>query len=226
MTTDGWVEAAATDDVLVAELLLRMKHSNPTITHRKPTSSKITSAVAPIRWGHRRSRSKPPTGKYKEQGGSPTTHLSWSGGGGSTSDGLSDLESAHKSFKPNEGASTSSCNKSLERKSFSELQNVENSLLKTKTHINKELMSMRVTMNEEMASSQNLKRVKINLDESSRNRKGKMVVDEQQMELQSLDNKSLQISCRVEAEREGSQRGFLLPDLNMALSEDDLMMMS
>ncbi|KAI3823533.1 hypothetical protein L1987_04972 [Smallanthus sonchifolius] len=130
MTKDHWLQSALTNDVLVAELLLRLKHSSDSDSLRAPpppaTARAITSIVPP-RWGHRKNRSKStaPTatvanGYGKEHRGSPTTHLSWSGGGGSTSDGPSDLSSGSRSVKANEGASISSYNKSEKRMKVAE----------------------------------------------------------------------------------------------------------
>ncbi|KAI3522697.1 hypothetical protein L1887_00688 [Cichorium endivia] len=197
MTKDQWVEAALTNDSLVAELLLRMNHSS-TSDSAKATTKSTTLSIT-LGWGHRKNRSKstaPTTavsnGFGKEHRGSPTTHLSWSGGGGSTSDGYdessrpSDLSSGSRSLKANEVASTS---KSQKRKSFHEHKEEE-----------QELASTRANLNHEKATSMNLKRIKIDFDQ------GKTVRSE---------------SCRV-VEEEETKRGFELPDLNMTPEEEDL----
>lgn len=110
MTKDQWLEAALTNDAMVAELLLRMNHSSSSDSSKATTKS--TTLLPSFSWGHRKNRSKstaPTTtvsnGFGKEHRGSPTTHLSWSGGGGSTSDGYdessrpSDLSSGSRSVK-------------------------------------------------------------------------------------------------------------------------------
>ncbi|KAD4384553.1 hypothetical protein E3N88_24721 [Mikania micrantha] len=128
--TDYWLQSALTNDVLVAELLLRVKHSSDSISDldslRAPPPTATTTSITtilPPRWGHRRYRSKSTastTAGGKEHRGSPTTHLSWSGG--SISDGFdessrpSDLLSGGRSVKVNEGPSTSSYNKFEKRK--------------------------------------------------------------------------------------------------------------
>lgn len=94
MTQDRWIKAALTDQSLLANLLLRMKHSLDSDSLHAPSLQKTEAVITkyiprfPPRWGNRKNRSKsiaPVTGK--EQRSSPTTHLSWSGGsGGSTSD--------------------------------------------------------------------------------------------------------------------------------------------
>ncbi|KAI3792107.1 hypothetical protein L2E82_05977 [Cichorium intybus] len=201
MAKDQWVEAALTNDSLVAELLLRMNHSS-TSDSAKATTKSTTLSIT-LGWGHRKNRSKstaPTTtavsnGFGKEHRGSPTTHLSWSGGGGSTSDGYdessrpSDLSSGSRSVKANEVASTS---KSQKRKAFHEHKEEE-----------QELASTRASLNQEKATSMNLKRIKIDFDQ---NPTGKMVRSE---------------SCRV-IEEEETKRGFELPDLNMTPEEEDL----
>ncbi|KVH90267.1 uncharacterized protein LOC112521643 [Cynara cardunculus var. scolymus] len=227
MTKEYWLEAALTNDTLVAEFLLRLKQSSSSdsLHAPPPPPSSITSLLPPPGWGHRKNRSKstPSTTIViaKDQRGSPTTHLSWSGA--STSDGYeessrpSDLSSGGRSIKANEGASTSGYNKSLKRKSFAELKEEEGSLLKERMHINKELASMRSNLHQQMATSENLKRIKINYDENPRNVHEPAPV---------LANQSVQIPCRVEAESKALEKGFVLPDLNMMPNEDDVTMVS
>ncbi|KAI3706849.1 hypothetical protein L6452_24865 [Arctium lappa] len=230
-TKEYWLEAALTNDSLVAELLLRLKQSTSSDSLHAPppppqtTTSSIKTLLPPPGWGHRKNRSKstPSTTTVipKEQRGSPTTHLSWSGG--STSDGYeessrpSDLSSGGRSIKANEGASTSGCNKSHKRKSFAELKEEEGSLLKERVHINMELASMRSNLNQQMVTSENLKRIKIDFDQNPRK--------EHEPAL-ALVNQSVEISCRVEAETKEWQKGFVLPDLNMTPNEEDVAMMS
>ncbi|KAL4560238.1 hypothetical protein LXL04_032388 [Taraxacum kok-saghyz] len=108
MMSEHWVAAAFTSDALVAELLLRLKQSaSPPPTTSTTTTTTTTTSLNPLGWGDRKSRSKPPStatfavtnafGKGQQQR-SPSTPLSWSGGGATTtSDGcdessrLSDL---------------------------------------------------------------------------------------------------------------------------------------
>lgn len=214
------MEAALTNDALVAELLLRLKQSSSSDSlHAPPPPATATSSMKtllpPPGWGHRKNRSKstPSTTAViaKGQRGSPTTHLSWSGA--STSDGYeessrpSDLSSGGRSIKANEGG----CNKSHKRKSFADLKEEEGSLLKERIHINKELASMRLNLNQQMATSENLKRIKIDFDQNPRK------------EHEPALALAVEISCRVEAEWE---KGFVLPDLNMTPNEEDVAMMS
>ncbi|KAL4592345.1 hypothetical protein LXL04_005336 [Taraxacum kok-saghyz] len=209
MKKNQWVEAALTNDAMVAELLLRMNHSFSSSDSSKATVKSTTLSIS-LRWGHRKNRSKSSApsitvsnGLGKEQHrGSPTTHLSWSGGGGSTSDGYdessrpSDLSSGSRSVKANEVASTS---KSQKRKAFS--QSFHNH-----KDEEQELASIRAVFNPEIAKTETLKRIKIDFD---RNQMGMNVRNQ---------------SCRVIEEKE-TKRGYELPDLNMTPNEDELAMM-
>ncbi|KAL0739314.1 hypothetical protein Bca4012_015524 [Brassica carinata] len=78
---DEWVAAAMTDDQMVAELLLRLKHAGTVAAETN---------LAPLRWGVRQRRSRSSrfgggvTSKKDVDSvrGSPKTPLSWSGGSG------------------------------------------------------------------------------------------------------------------------------------------------
>lgn len=223
MMKEDWVTAALTSDAMVAELLIRMKQPSSLDSSYAfpPPTTTATALLPPIRWGHRKSRSKPSaitttnaaaaSGFGKEQqSGSPTTPLYWIGGGcggASTSDGYdessrpSDLSSGGRSTKGalgNDGATTSSYKRSRKRKSFAELKEEEDFLLKERLHLNRELESMRATMNKQIVTSQNLRKFKIE-------KTSKMLDDEGQV----------QKSCVVEPEIEADEKGFVLPDLNM-----------
>ncbi|KAM0009329.1 hypothetical protein Hdeb2414_s0092g00789021 [Helianthus debilis subsp. tardiflorus] len=221
--TDHWLQSALTNDVLVAELLLRAKHSTDSDSSRRhppsPTTSTAITTILPPLWGHRKNRSKSisQTTAGKEHRRSPTTHLSWSvgsgGAGGCSSDGYdescrpSDLSSGGRSIKVNEVASTSSHHKSEKRKVFQHEQ---------------ELTSIRVPLYQQISTSENLKRIKIDLDQNQRNKTRVMEEHKRQIKSSSMVSQS----CRVEAETVAPQKGFVLPDLNMTPSEEDLAMMS
>ncbi|CAH1442280.1 unnamed protein product [Lactuca virosa] len=134
MMNQRWVAAAFTSDALVAELLLRLKQSASSHVSPPPTTSTTTATTTaslnPVRWGDRKSRSKPPStaafsvtnGFGKGQQRSPSTPLSWSNGGApSTSDGCdessrpSDLSSGDRYVKV-ESSTTHMDNKSRKRK--------------------------------------------------------------------------------------------------------------
>ncbi|XP_076952983.1 uncharacterized protein LOC143626942 isoform X2 [Bidens hawaiensis] len=198
--TDHWLKTALTNDVPVAELLIHLKHSSDSYLKSTP----ITKTLPP-RWGHRKYRSKPTastttaaTKGGKEHRGSPTTHLSWSGGGGgSSSDGYDESCRRSDLAKVNEGASTSNYHK-FEKRRLSRNE--------------QELTSMRVSLSQQLSNCENLKRIKVNLDQNQRNK-------------MTLPAQSIQKSCRVEAETMNPHKGFVLPDLNMMPNEDDMAMM-
>jgi hypothetical protein len=86
---DDWVAVAITDDDLVVELLLRLKHAGTVV------SDNPAVILPPLRWGIRQRRSR--SSRFGGGGGvlvslkkdvdsvraSPKTPLSWSGGSGS-----------------------------------------------------------------------------------------------------------------------------------------------
>ncbi|KAH7574085.1 hypothetical protein JRO89_XS03G0249900 [Xanthoceras sorbifolium] len=95
---DEWVRAAMTDDSVVVELLVRLKQAQAQAQAAMPVAKSV--AVAELRWGIRQPRSRSLStmrcdGAGSQRGGkggdsatsnsrraSPTTPLSWSGGGG------------------------------------------------------------------------------------------------------------------------------------------------
>ncbi|KAL6953911.1 hypothetical protein U1Q18_044053 [Sarracenia purpurea var. burkii] len=178
MTTDEWVTAALTDDAVVVKLLFRLKQSSEPFALQQ---AKPPPLVPPQGWGHRQTRSKPataPSGKESESMRcSPTTPLSWSYGAGagdaSPSDGCdessrpSDRSSGSRSkdtFTIKATDTTASINKQFRRKkTFGELKEEESLLLKEKIHLNKELATLVVTLEEQKVRSENLKRLKLDL---------------------------------------------------------------
>lgn len=92
MTTvkDDWLMAAMSDDLVVAELLIRLKQSQPASPSAK--SQILPAPLLPFSWGTKQSRSRITSAsrcdavlfsRKKESDStrrSPTTPLSWSGG--------------------------------------------------------------------------------------------------------------------------------------------------
>lgn len=85
---DDWVGAALTDDSVVVELLVRLKQTQ--------AAKSMVTPLAALRWGMRQPRSRSLRCDAVSQRGkegdstnsaraSPTTPLSWSGGGGAAS---------------------------------------------------------------------------------------------------------------------------------------------
>ncbi|GKU87331.1 hypothetical protein SLEP1_g1747 [Rubroshorea leprosula] len=244
---DEWVRAAMTDDRVVVELLVRLKQAQAA-----PPAPK--SAVAALKWGIRQPRSRSLTmrcdGSNKKDGdsnistrGSPTTPLSWSGGGGaaspSTADGFEETSrhvhrslpapaSRSKGAAASETTSTTS-KRSRRKKTFAELKEEEYLLLKERFHLKKEIASMRATFKEQTAKNENLKRMKLDLNLNtanngslSANERDEATSSQSQQRIASSqgldDDKSLLGSCKA-VSNEGNS--FPLPDLNMMPSEDD-----
>lgn len=81
MAKDEWMRAAMTDDMLVVELLVRLKQSQAA----SPLKSSPSSMMFPLRWSVRMPRTKAARCDAQRKRGdstrcSPTTPLSWSGG--------------------------------------------------------------------------------------------------------------------------------------------------
>ncbi|XAR69416.1 hypothetical protein NMG60_11000984 [Bertholletia excelsa] len=248
MTTDDWVAAALTDDAVVVELLFRLKQSSESFAS-KPASLPL---VLPVGWGHRRRRSKPVTVDRKEREStrySPTTPLSWScGGGAASSPGDSDHSSGCRSkgtfaidTSANATNATTSSKRSRKKKTFAELKEEENLLLNERIHLKKELASLRMTLDEQKVRSENLKKLKLDLNLLSAN---KMAPTSDVAEATHSDQSNLaedsapvpfsvsptmptcgdcfaQSASEVEKEVETRDKCFILPDLNMTPSEED-----
>ncbi|CAL5355244.1 unnamed protein product [Camellia sinensis] len=241
MMTDDWVTAALADDSVVVELLFRLKHSSESLAPVPPM----------LGWGQRQPRSKPALASEKKEREStrcsPTTPLSWScGGAASPSDGCdessrrSDRSSGDRSkgIFTNETTATATATtnkRSRRKKTFAELKEEEILLLKERMNLTKELATLRETLEEQKAKSQNLKRLKLDLFSQSANKLA-ATCDELEApnssqpnlaEVSTLDHVSVLLtitsaSCKVEnKEVETSERCFVLPDLNMMPSEED-----
>ncbi|KAF5938339.1 hypothetical protein HYC85_022598 [Camellia sinensis] len=218
MMTDDWVTAALADDSVVVELLFRLKHSSESLAPVPPM----------LGWGQRQPRSKPALASEKKEREStrcsPTTPLSWScGGAASPSDGCD--ESSRRSDRSSGDRS----------KTFAELKEEEILLLKERMNLMKELATLRETLEEQKAKSQNLKRLKLDLYSQSANKLAATCNELEApnssqpnlAEVSTLDHVSVlptitSASCKVEnKEVETSERCFVLPDLNMMPSEED-----
>ncbi|XP_071694607.1 uncharacterized protein [Rutidosis leptorrhynchoides] len=206
MNEDHWVTAALTNDAVVAELLIRLK--------QQQSSSSQPPLLPSVTWAHRKSRSRPHPStttaattatdavvngdmrKEQQQSGSPTTPLCWTSEDGyDESNRPSDLSSggcrSTKGGLGNEGATTSSYKKSRKRKSFAELKEEEDFLLKEQLHLNK-----------------------IDLHQNSRKETDKMPetvnhrVQTSSVKVPKIETKAL-------------ETGFVLPDLNMAPDDEE-----
>ncbi|KAJ7958545.1 DNA topoisomerase 4 subunit A like [Quillaja saponaria] len=252
MVKNGWVTAAMTDDMVVVELLVRLKQSQPTL-----------AAVVPFSWGLKKSRSRRSAAYRCDYSGrkegdstrcSPTTPLSWSGGASlsATADGFE--ESSRPNFLSYDAArskatatseytssNTTNTKRSRRKKTFAELKEEENSLLKERSYLKKELATLCATFKAQRTRNEMLKRKK--LDVSTQSQKNPIATGL----MPSLSGQPYQrispslgyvppiipthsaheydhpLSDSCEANKTDSTREsfFVLPDLNMTPSEDD-----
>ncbi|GMI81503.1 hypothetical protein like AT4G32030 [Hibiscus trionum] len=224
---DEWVRAAMTDDNVVVELLVRLKQA--------PAPK---SAVAALKWGIRQPRSKAMSmGCDTKRDGdlnvstrrSPTTPLSWSGGGSggaaspSTADGFEETSkqisrsqpAAPSRSKGTAGNETTSATtkRSRRKKTFAELKEEENLLLKERVNLKKEMASMRATCKEQRARNENLKRIKLDLNLQIAKHEAE-ALGYSPFPSHALDDRTAPVdSCNVGK--------AALPDLNMMPVEDD-----
>ncbi|XP_039024012.1 uncharacterized protein LOC120156822 isoform X2 [Hibiscus syriacus] len=226
---DEWIRAAMTDDNVVVELLVMLKQAQAA-----PPAPK--SAVVALKWGIRQPRSKSISMRCeaKRHGDfnvstrrSPTTPLSWSGGGGAASPSAADgfeetskqasrspsaAPSRSKGTAGNETTSTTT-KRSRRKKTFAELKEEESLLLKER-----EMASMRATCKEQRARNENLKRIKLDLNLQTAKNEVEEVPSclprQRVPSTHALDNcKGLLDSCNAGK--------AVLPDLNMMPVEDD-----
>lgn len=181
MTDEEWVKAAMTDDLAVAELLMRLNHQP-----KSPPIMKVDGTPAlSLEWTVRQPRSKPPVlrivGEQKKgesSRASPTTPLSWSGatsvsgggGGGGAADGF---EESSRLVKVSDGArskviatsETTTTKRSRKKKTLPELREQESLLLKERKRLRNELATLRITVEKERAANESLKRMKFDVQE-------------------------------------------------------------
>ncbi|KAG2324532.1 hypothetical protein Bca52824_007260 [Brassica carinata] len=194
MSGENWTHVAMSDDSLVADALLQLRHSQPT--------KKSDASPVKLKWSVRQRRSR----KGDQTRASPTTPLSLSdatslsGGGGVTT--VEGLDESSATVKPSETfrskvsqtcaiTTTTLFKRSRKKKTLAELKDEEVMLLKESKGLKNELARMRDLVEEQRTRNNALKKMKA--------------------ESQSA------LSCK-RAIQQGSS--FLLPDLNMPLDTD------
>ncbi|CAF2060300.1 unnamed protein product, partial [Brassica napus] len=194
MSGENWTHVAMSDDSLVADALLQLRHSEP--------MKKSNASLVKLKWSVRQRRSR----KGDQTRASPTTPLSLSdamslsGGGGVTT--VEGLEESSATVKPSEtvrskvsqtGAITPTTlfKRSRKKKTLAELKDEEVMLLKESKCLKNELARMRDLVEEQRTRNNALKKMKA--------------------ESQSA------LSCKRSFQKGSS---FLLPDLNMPLDTD------
>ncbi|XP_021769413.1 uncharacterized protein LOC110733643 [Chenopodium quinoa] len=248
---DEWLRAAIIDDTVVADLLLRLKES--------PTSSSSSFILKPLppSWGLRQRRSKPPSSsssadKKRETRRSPTTPLSWTCAA-SPSEGCDESLSFHtnhlhpqpfdrfrsKISASTETPATTTSKRPRRKKTFAELKEEENSLMKERTYLKKELASLRVTLKQERSINENLKRIKLDLKVESRIKSEANSVDERNNTNNGISEAASSSVSRQNKIEDASEPDslsqkcatshdslFMLPDLNVVPDEDAVVGMS
>ncbi|XP_034695497.1 uncharacterized protein LOC117921656 [Vitis riparia] len=234
MNNRDWVEAALMNQSVVAELLIRLKYSDPA-----PMRSSHGVAVD---WSVRQRRSKQ---ILKEKGeparDSPSTPLSWRSAT-SASGGATDVEDSTRADKASDMRSkniavgeSSNIRKQRKRKTFAELKEEEELLLKERNHLQMELQTFTMNLKKQRAKNEHLKRVKLGTQSPPAKKAVapslafKPVADqpapmvpttvsgsgEYAVPHQYLPNGSSKVQAVVKKEPR-----FLLPDLNQPLEED------
>ncbi|KAG5401491.1 hypothetical protein IGI04_016098 [Brassica rapa subsp. trilocularis] len=221
VTQDEWVTAALTEDAVVVELLLRLKHAG---------TVESAANIPLLRWGSRKPRSRLGVGGVLKKEtdsarASPMTPLCWSGGSGS---GGSSCPSAD-GFEDASRQSTCSTSTGYGSKIFLDLKDAENFQLKERLNLQKNIANVQATYKKRSAKNQSLKRMKLeysdriknisvnrsNLDETRRKRRlpfsssGKVVKKEHSYRTTS------------ETKRSEEKGFFFLPDLNMTPIEEE-----
>ncbi|XP_031106366.1 uncharacterized protein LOC116011011 [Ipomoea triloba] len=216
MTGEDWVKAAMEDDSMVVEMLLGL------------SQTVMNKAAATLAWRGRQRRSKPVTvsGKKPAARASPNTPLSWSGGtsgsgGGAAVDGGPEESSRSPSgskparnarSKVNETDEKTATKRSRKKKTLAELKQDEAMLLKERRQLKKELAKIRVNLETQKATNENLKRMKLDVVPEQQPQSGESIVTAASNELQETG--------------EGKEDRVELPDLNLPLEDDDEMLLS
>ncbi|CAH9142734.1 unnamed protein product [Cuscuta epithymum] len=240
MTEDEWMKAAMHDDSLVVELLLGLSHHS---------AAKHMPADLPLHWSVRQRRSKPLLFRSKKVSvttDSPTTPLSWSGdtsgscGAGAGSGGAVDGGPENSSFPPpppsnasgkarskqltqtNEKSKTK---RSRKKKTMAELRDDEIVLLRERRLLKKELAILRLNLEKQKATNENLQRMKLDLQRQP----GGVVTPMSSVQQNSACNAELPqtfasqnfpVAMQEELVRRGLEISFALPDLNLPLEVD------
>ncbi|XP_059639977.1 uncharacterized protein LOC132282345 [Cornus florida] len=180
---DDWVKAAMADDSIVVDLLVRLNDTVPPPPkgqqqQQQQQQQHFSSSLLPLDWTVRQRRSrttihpKKPTTAARA---SPTTPLSWSGGatslsgGGCAADGFE--ESSQPTLKRSDAtrskvtatSETTTSKRSRKKKTLAELKEEETLLLKERKHLKRELATLRVTLEKQRVTNENLKRLKLDL---------------------------------------------------------------
>ncbi|XP_019196896.1 PREDICTED: uncharacterized protein LOC109190738 [Ipomoea nil] len=115
-------------------------------------------------------------------------------------------------FQVNETNEKTTTKKSRKKKTLAELKQEEVMLLKERRKLKKELAKIRVNLETQKATNENLKRVKVDLVPEQQPQSGESIVTAASNEVQETG--------------EGGEDRVELPDLNLPLEDDDEMLLS
>ncbi|KAL5759044.1 hypothetical protein ACOSP7_021655 [Xanthoceras sorbifolium] len=250
---EGWINEAMSDDALVVDMLLRLKQAEPA-PMRTPTPIVKKSPAPQLKWSVRQRRSKQ-VGKKKGKmmRASPTTPLSWSGGATTSvsCDGGFEEESSKPSRLVNNSRSkvvgtseTTTPKKPRKRKTLAELKEEEDFLLKERRNLENQLDSLRVDIEKQRATNENLKKIKLDIF-SHQTMETVKATSLATPEAVSNQPQQMEVNCDLscvitlangatsnelnpsvsngssKAQEDGSKTSsFLLPDLNIPLDDD------
>ncbi|XP_024027334.1 uncharacterized protein LOC21386994 [Morus notabilis] len=261
MAKDEWMRTAMSDDMLVVELLVRLKQSQAAAASPlKSSPPSQPSPTFPLTWSVRLPRSRAlrcDAVSQRKQGDvstrcSPTTPLSWSGAASpsATADGFEESSRPSNNRSPSQARSKgiatnnelasaiTTSRRSRRKKTFAELKEEENSLLKERVHLKRELAKLRATFKEQREKNDSLKRMKLELHVDSAkyvNADGfKMASSSQPQEriastsdnvrstMQLAHHSNAQSDSFDESNTNSNRDGFfLLPDLNSLPCDED-----
>ncbi|KAG9153597.1 hypothetical protein Leryth_008529 [Lithospermum erythrorhizon] len=232
---DRWLKAAYRDTTMVADLLLRLKQPPP------PPPPFQHLLLPPSSWGQKQPRSTP-TRKYSTTTTStrcsPTTPLSFSAATTTTTASPSDdgYDEASVSCPASDPLPNS------RSKNLSRLKEEETELLKERVKLKRELESIHVNLKEQINMGDNLKRIKLDLNQQSTEAgvlstepEARFSNHRRQMEASTAnvhqsvlpkhaikEERALANSCRMQEVAEIKKGDFVLPDLNMPVGEDEI----
>ncbi|KAL6584890.1 hypothetical protein OROMI_004179 [Orobanche minor] len=235
---EEWVKSAMSDDAMVVELLVRLNHA-PLPPHPPPL---LKRSALRLEWSVRQRRSKSVLAnnnpKKPAHRGSPTTPLSWSG---ATSFSAGSEESSQPMLLQHSDTTRSKVNidnektnskRSRKKKTLAELRDEENSLLKERRDLKKEMAMLRLYLERQRATNGNLKRIRIELQPHSDKKTKPTSVPKESIssQLQPEVTASCSIPTVVLPVVQGndittplqppiSDAKFILPDLNMPFDE-------
>ncbi|XP_074287078.1 uncharacterized protein LOC141612243 [Silene latifolia] len=239
MKDEWWLRAAISDVAIVADILLRLKDSS----YPCPSPS---SFLQPS-WGVRQPRSKPSSSSSlppeknnnTDTRRSPTTPLSWSEDSSSLNFIPPPSDPIRSKISAASDTPTTSSKRPKRKKTFAELREEEASLLKERIYLNKEMATLRMTLEEQRSMNVNLKRIKLDMQtETGINLEAKPNTEEDRNTriYQTCEGVSSSVSsqfrkedasahlCATPTPKGGSSHShkpiFVLPDLNMAPDDE------